>query len=206
MEDFESIYRERMARFDREAAEQGPQKTSARETRMGESNTRKLIRKSRALELDEEVGEMSEGDVFTFYLAQSDHFRKKGRLVDSIQSLVKADLKYNPGSDNEESSRRYQALLNRAKRIFDKADNDRVATEACYVTIKSLSERTGLRPYSPSIATKAAAILGIGLGAIFLSSNVTGNVIGNLSLSTSNILGALLLSAGIVGAYFWSRR
>lgn len=40
-------------------------------------------------------------------------------------------------------------------------------------------------------------------GLFFLSSNITGNVISSLNTSTSNIIGAVLLLIGLVGAFFW---
>jgi hypothetical protein len=44
------------------------------------------------------------------------------------------------------------------------------------------------------------------LGGIFLLvPNFTGNVIGTMASSTSNILGAVLLVAGLVGSFFWMK-
>ena len=50
-----------------------------------------------------------------------------------------------------------------------------------------------------------AVISGIGIiGALFfLSSNFTGNAIGNMTNSTSSIIGAVLLVIGLVSGYFW---
>ncbi len=50
------------------------------------------------------------------------------------------------------------------------------------------------------------AIMGLISSIFFFSSNVTGNVIGNLTNSTSNIIGAALFLIGIVGAFFYFRR
>ena len=49
-------------------------------------------------------------------------------------------------------------------------------------------------------------ILSIFGGIFFLSSNLTGNVIGTMTNSTSNILGAVLLVIGLTGSFFWIRR
>ncbi len=49
----------------------------------------------------------------------------------------------------------------------------------------------------------AAAIVGVLGGIFFLSPNLTGNVIGNITNSTSNILGAVLLVIGLIGGFFW---
>lgn len=50
------------------------------------------------------------------------------------------------------------------------------------------------------------AILGL-LGSIFfLSSNITGNAIANISQISSNILGAVLLVVGLVAGFFWVKK
>ncbi|MBI2047043.1 hypothetical protein HYT26_02675 [Candidatus Pacearchaeota archaeon] len=50
------------------------------------------------------------------------------------------------------------------------------------------------------------AIIGL-LGSIFfLSANLTGNVISNLSLKTSNMIGVVLFLVGVVGGLFYFRR
>jgi len=57
------------------------------------------------------------------------------------------------------------------------------------------------RGYQAVIAT-----LGL-LGAIFfLSSNITGNAIANVSQSSGNILGAILLVVGLVAGFFWVKK
>lgn len=47
------------------------------------------------------------------------------------------------------------------------------------------------------------AIIGIGGSLFFLSPNITGNVIGNLVNTTSNIVGVSLLVVGLVAGFFW---
>ncbi len=51
--------------------------------------------------------------------------------------------------------------------------------------------------------TAIASILGILGGLFFLSSNITGNAIANVSQSSSNALGAVLLVVGLVTGFFW---
>ncbi|MFA5174149.1 MAG: hypothetical protein WC438_03130 [Candidatus Pacearchaeota archaeon] len=41
------------------------------------------------------------------------------------------------------------------------------------------------------------------LGVFFLSSNITGNVIGDMNNSTSNIIGGVLFVIGLIGAFFY---
>lgn len=54
-------------------------------------------------------------------------------------------------------------------------------------------------PFHGIIIT-AAGIIG---GLFFLSSNITGNAIANLSVRTNSILGAGLLIVGLVAGFFW---
>ena len=61
---------------------------------------------------------------------------------------------------------------------------------------------------NPSLEHKTLAVFivaGILAGLFFLSPNLTGNVIGNLNQTSSNWLGAVLLVAGVAGAFFWLR-
>jgi hypothetical protein len=51
-----------------------------------------------------------------------------------------------------------------------------------------------------------ASIVGILAGLFFLSSNLTGNVIANISQSSSNVLGAVLLVVGLVAGFFWVKK
>jgi len=54
-------------------------------------------------------------------------------------------------------------------------------------------------------AAATAAIIGIVAGLFFLSNNITGNVIGNMTNSTSNIIGAVFVLVALVGGFFWFR-
>jgi hypothetical protein len=64
------------------------------------------------------------------------------------------------------------------------------------------------REYTSRLETyaRAAAIIGISGSIIFLSSNITGNVIANLTPKASNLLGAGLFILGISCLYFWKKR
>ncbi len=53
---------------------------------------------------------------------------------------------------------------------------------------------------------KTLAIAGVLSGLFFLSSNITGNAIANVSQSSGNILGAVLLVVGLVAGFFWVKR
>jgi hypothetical protein len=55
-------------------------------------------------------------------------------------------------------------------------------------------------------ATATASIVGVLGGIFFLSSNITGNAIANVSQSSGNILGAVLLVVGLVAGFFWVKK
>jgi len=62
---------------------------------------------------------------------------------------------------------------------------------------------------SSGLERKTLAILSIGsvlVGIFFLSPNLTGNVIGNMTRNSGNILGGILFILGIVGAFFTLRK
>lgn len=54
--------------------------------------------------------------------------------------------------------------------------------------------------------SETTAIIGLSGSILFLSSNLTGNVISNLSLKTSNIIGVVLFLVGIAGGFLYFRR
>jgi hypothetical protein len=55
-------------------------------------------------------------------------------------------------------------------------------------------------------AAVTASVISILGGIFFLSSNVTGNVIGNFSQNSGNIIGAILLTVGVVAGFFWVKK
>ena len=60
----------------------------------------------------------------------------------------------------------------------------------------------GLRKVVPSVI----AIAGVLGGLFFLSSNITGNAIANVSQSSGNMLGAILLVVGLVAGFLWIKK
>ena len=56
------------------------------------------------------------------------------------------------------------------------------------------------------IAVATASIIGLLGGIFFLSSNLTGNVVGNMTNSTSNWIGGILFAIGLVGAFFYFKK
>jgi len=50
------------------------------------------------------------------------------------------------------------------------------------------------------------AIIGLGAAAFFLSPNITGNAVANLGKSSSNLIGIILLVAGLIACYYYSKK
>jgi hypothetical protein len=54
--------------------------------------------------------------------------------------------------------------------------------------------------------TSVIVIAGVLGGIFFLSTNITGNAIANVSQNSSNVLGAVLLVVGLVAGFFWVKK
>jgi protein-S-isoprenylcysteine O-methyltransferase Ste14 len=50
-----------------------------------------------------------------------------------------------------------------------------------------------------------ASIVGLLLGIVFLSSSITGNVISNLTNTTTSWMGIILIAFGLIGSYVYFR-
>lgn len=72
---------------------------------------------------------------------------------------------------------------------------------------KESKKKDGEKPLS--LEKHLTSIIGISsliLALFFLSPNLTGNAIANLTTKTSSIIGASLFIVGIVGSYFWFKK
>lgn len=156
--------------------------------------------------------------------------KQEGFLKDAFE-FVEEKLKGEERVKYEQAIlRRAERLKNRLKQIYDKRPEasgnysvplrrTRYSDPALYEEspastlihgINRIDKLIGkLRGREEGLAAKATAIISIiGLiGAIFfLSTNITGNAIANVTNSTSNIVGACLLVVGLVCSFFWLRR
>ncbi|MBU4070418.1 MAG: tetratricopeptide repeat protein [Nanoarchaeota archaeon] len=94
-----------------------------------------------------------------------------------------------------------EEIINKAADAYEKQGlgNSAIKTRAKAERIK----RRKLKRISlENKVTASIALAGVVSGLIFLSPNLTGNVIGNLSNSSSNIIGGVLFLIGLVGAFF----
>jgi len=72
--------------------------------------------------------------------------------------------------------------------------------------IRRIADKIEGRSGLETASSLSVMIIGIVSGIFFLSSNITGNVIGASNTITSNIIGVILILIGIVGAFFWFRK
>lgn len=99
------------------------------------------------------------------------------------------------------------ANRNSVKKRFQKAaqlnPDQKYLTEGIKI-LESLESKTNSSRLEDSLAIiSIGAILA---GIFFLSPNLTGKVIGNISKSSGNVLGGLLFILGIVGSFFTLRK
>lgn len=69
--------------------------------------------------------------------------------------------------------------------------------------------RGRVKPSKEDLTSRLSSIItiaGFVGGIFFLSNNITGNVVGNMTNSTSNFLGAGLLIIGLVAGFFWVKQ
>src|SRR3989344_832293 len=130
-----------------------------------------------------------------------DNFRERAAKSYALAGYASSKLgDYNGAAQFYESSaRNYHGLANESgvqnyKEMLIKEKKE-----------KGLAKMMRIRASISGLLKKlpfAAVILIFCFGILFLSSNITGNVIGNMTNSTSNIIGAAFLVVGLVGGFF----
>jgi hypothetical protein len=111
---------------------------------------------------------------------------EKLKYLDSFNKRIERGLKYLEKDPSKEDIQTMQKILNYSKLVEETLNGNK---------------KTGLE--------KSLAVLSIGsilAGIFFLSPNLTGNVIGNITNNSSNIFGGVLFILGIVGAFFTLRK
>ncbi|MBR9705985.1 solute carrier organic anion transporter [Candidatus Pacearchaeota archaeon] len=99
------------------------------------------------------------------------------------------------GQDNRNS------VINRATKVFGKVADFDAGLAHKFMDKNVNRKRKPLEHYFGIIS-----LFGFVLGGFFLSPNLTGNAIANLTTKTTSIIGAGLFIAGIVGTYFWIKK
>ena len=89
----------------------------------------------------------------------------------------------------------------------DQGEEEILATdEKAYRDAEGIIERSSERGNSGNLENIIPAIISIGAlagGFLFLSSNITGNAISDLSTNTTSWMGGILLVVGLVAGFFW---
>lgn len=132
-------------------------------------------------------------------MADANKLMKKG--VDSgnfILAYRGAEMYEKMGRGNAPSVKR------KLKKAYERAVKRDPGSERYEKYVESFMENNSGHKTSQLEKTAAAAsIVGILGGLFFLSSNITGNAVANVSPSSSNIFGAVLLVVGLVAGFFW---
>ncbi|MEK6846811.1 MAG: hypothetical protein AABY16_01445 [Nanoarchaeota archaeon] len=150
----------------------------------------------------------------TSLLANSDALRKKGRIKESFEVLERAYNKLEEdGQMSGENREKYvRSIFDRAHRILTVTGDDEDTDMRAHGLIERIDFNYSLYDSGASYkANKHRKLWSIitpvcfVLSLFFLSSNITGNVIGNASLKVSNLVGALFFLVGLLGAWSWVR-
>jgi len=118
---------------------------------------------------------------------------------------IAAQYLENDGSIKPEYIEAYEKALKQGDEFHD------AGKKAFHVAVRYRRIAQGKKPFESSglertTITSIIAIAGIISGIFLLSPNVTGNVVGNMTNSTSNILGTCLLFVGLIAGFFSLKR
>ena len=136
-------------------------------------------------------------------------YEKLGELDKAAERYLEVDAPYMAGFTYEKLGE-----LDKAAKCFKQAlnyysgktggYNGRLLSKAreSLTRIEAIKRERGLGRLE-KVATTMTSIFGILSGLFFLSPNLTGNAITNMTNSTSSILGAGLLIIGLIAGFFW---
>lgn len=151
----------------------------------------------------------------TITMALSDADKRiKDASIGVMPEYALKDLEYashfvdkysNEHPEDADSVKRYaSAIQKRAYRLSNKlADNPKL-DEKAIALVERMEKKYGVRPHSAlERAAATTSIITIFGGLFFLSPNITGNAISNMTSKTSSGIGAILIILGIVLGIFW---
>ncbi|MFH1503326.1 MAG: hypothetical protein ABIE36_01560 [Candidatus Diapherotrites archaeon] len=139
------------------------------------------------------------------YLRSLDDMKKLETILSNKSFLRKH------GITNEEIKKYQETFKKRVGGILETAVKNADDKRNIELTERMLdyAKKEGLINYKRTGLEKSIAVLSIGsvlAGIFFLSPNLTGNVIGNMTRSSGNLIGGILFGLGIVGAFFTLRK
>jgi hypothetical protein len=124
--------------------------------------------------------------------------RQKGALVwRGVEHLRSAAISYGKQGLHEKEAEIYEEI----SRILDDSKDFLGYGKHFAGLSRQLASRA--REGKLEKATATAAIAGILGGIFFLSTNITGNAIADMTTKTTSFLGAGLLIVGLVAGFFW---
>ncbi|MDO8517496.1 MAG: hypothetical protein Q7S33_05220 [Nanoarchaeota archaeon] len=158
--------------------------------------------------------------------------RKKERKADAVDSVLDRVCSHNPDDrydygnfgrgvittmiDYEDARGNYYDAKERLDKLYEQGQKEAIKLDKQYNTLftklgKDAKEvydferkKLGMHQKSDNTGLVGiTSILGIVAGIFFLSANITGNVISDLTQTSSNVLGAALFIAGIAVAFFY---
>ncbi len=153
--------------------------------------------------------------VLTYKLGQVDHqikYTKDGLNNQGYQELALKHLESIAGELEKSDLKEYQkqkfagSIQRRAYRISNDpyvAKNHEL-DEMAIELVEEMEKKYGVKPH-PALERSLSliAVSGILGGIFFLSTNMTGNVIADLTTKTTSFLGAGLLVVGLVAGFFY---
>jgi hypothetical protein len=136
---------------------------------------------------------------------------KTGYAIGVANTLIKDAKRMSPvkGFYNQLLAAKIYALIGEPERInterlmnsYERAREEDIRVEHQREDVQGLvrsKERSNLEK-----ATATASIVGVLGGIFFLSTNITGNAIADMTTKTTSFLGAGLLIVGLVAGFFW---
>jgi len=160
----------------------------------------------RAQELEQQGHFLTDSGAIRQYISAGMNYELVGMLSKALKSYEKAMECPERDYKRQQKSPYIRGWWHNPKKY--ECDYEMDQSKQGIARVKAKQERIRkMKSKSEGLEGKTAGvtvIIGLIGGLFFLSTNITGNVIG-LNQSTGNILGAVLLCVGLVGSFFWFR-
>jgi len=157
----------------------------------------------------------SEEERFQYYLSRVNYLSQKGEYAEAIGVIDRANDIYRETASSyleDERTEAGEAMEKRVIRLMKRAIKDKTLSldqaESVYGMGKNLMREIekNKRGNKLEASLKVIAMIVIGSSLFFLSTNITGMVVGNLSNGSANILGLCLLTCGLMLGLFSFRK
>jgi len=111
---------------------------------------------------------------------------------------------YNLSKEYERDSIGYRNAIEKAEYLesfMNRANKDRLLNLGGYLQRRKDRNQSGGGQLESVLG--AFGIIGIVLGLVFLSTNITGNVVSEINFTTTNIIGAVFILLGLICGFFY---